>query len=98
MSLVTLGACMDYRPRVGSPWAQQLLRQGPEDAPVLFKEGWRDGCETGMAASSNSFQRHFYKFKQNPDHAQNEVYYTGWKTGFPYCARYVAQYLRRQYF
>ena len=95
VTLVT--ACTDFRPRVGSPWAQKLLSQGPKDTPVLFQEGWRDGCETGIATSSNSLQRHFYKFKQNPDHAQNQVYYTGWKTAYIYCARYVAQYLRRQY-
>jgi hypothetical protein len=97
LMMVLVAACTDFRPRVGSPWMQKLLTQGPKDSPTLFQEGWVDGCETGISASSNAFQRHFYAFKQNPDHARNQVYYAGWKTAFLYCARYVAQYLRRPY-
>lgn len=94
---ITLQACMDFRPRVGAPWQQKLLSQGPKNASTSFQEGWRDGCETGISATANSFQRHFYGFKKNPDRISDQVYYTGWKTAFAYCSRYTAQYLRRQY-
>lgn len=83
-----------YKPKVGSPFMQDLMNQGP-DGPIEFREGWRDGCETGISATSNAFQRHFYSFTQDPDKAQDRVYYTGWKTAFWLCSRHVMQYLRR---
>lgn len=84
------------KPRLGSPFMQKMLTQGPE-GPTLYKQGWRDGCETGMSSVANMLQRSFYTFKQNADLAQNKVYYTGWKTAYTYCQRYLFQYLRRLY-
>lgn len=92
--LVVLSSC-NAKPKVGSPWMQELLHQGPQNAPNDFRIGWIDGCETGISASSNALQRHFYKFKQDYKMAQNQEYYTGWKIAFSYCQRYVFQYLRR---
>ena len=90
---VSLPAC-SFRPKVGPPWAQKMLTQGPEGTN-LFKKGWRDGCETGISVTSNYFQRHFYSFKQDPELAKDKEYYTAWKSSFWYCSRYVMQYLRR---
>lgn len=90
---ILLSAC-NYRPMVGAPWMQNMLKNGPE-GPTSFKLGWRDGCETGISASSNAFQRSFYKFKQDYNLSKDPVYYKGWKTAFTYCQRYVLQYLRR---
>jgi hypothetical protein len=94
--MVLLVGCT-YKPKVGSPFMQELMSQGP-DGPIEFKEGWRDGCETGVSVTSNVFQRHFYSFKQDPDKAQDRKYYTGWKTAFWLCSRHVMQYLRRPLF
>lgn len=85
-----------YRPRVGPPWAQKLLMEGPQGSNE-FQEGWRDGCETGISVTANTFIRHFYTFKQNSSLARNSDYYTAWKTAYTYCQRYVFQYLRRDY-
>lgn len=90
---LTISGC-DFRPRVGAPWMQKLMFEGPE-GPTMFKVGWRHGCETGVSVTSNAFQRHFYKFNQDAKLARNKVYYTGWKLAYNYCQRYVAQYLRR---
>ncbi len=94
--IVLTSSCYNFKPKVGAPWMQDLLRQGPKDAPILFQQGWIDGCETGISATSNALQRQFYTFTQNPELAQKDVYYTGWKTAYWYCSRYVMQYLRRQ--
>ena len=94
LSLSCVG-CNQGRPQVGAPWMQKLLFEGPE-GPPLFREGWVDGCETGLSATANNFQRHFYRFKQKEHLAQNQEYYTGWKAAYNYCSRYVFQYLRRR--
>lgn len=83
-----------YRPMVGGPWNWDLMTQGPE-GPLLFREGWRDGCETGISITSNTFQKYYYSFTQNPDLSSDSVYYAGWKTAYLYCSRYIFQYLRR---
>ena len=93
--IILLSGCMDFRPKVGAPWMQELLHQGPKGASTNFQLGWRQGCETGISATYNRFQRSFYKFKQDHRLAQDPEYYTGWKTAFNYCQRYVFQYLRR---
>ncbi len=83
-----------YKPRVGSPWMQDMLTQGPE-GPTNFRKGWRDGCETGISSTANRLQRKFYKFRQDYQLAQDPLYYKGWKAAYSYCNRYVFQYLRR---
>lgn len=94
LTIMLLASACSYKPRVGAPWMQKLMTQGPE-GPALFKAGWRDGCETGLSSSANAFQRHFYTFKQDAKLAGNNEYYTGWKSAYLYCQRYVFQYLRR---
>jgi len=94
LSLFLTSCDKEFRPRVGAPWMQDMLTQGPE-GPTNFRKGWRDGCETGISATSNRLQAHFYHFKQDFVLAQDPVYYKGWKAAFNYCQRYVFQYLRR---
>ena len=88
-----LTAC-GYRPMVGPPWMQDMLTESP-DGPPRFKLGWRDGCETGISATSNALQKHFYSFKQDYQLARDREYYTAWKLAYTQCQRYVFQYLRR---
>lgn len=83
------------RPRVGAPWMEEMLYQGPE-GPGLFKQGWRDGCETGISSTSNHLHKFFYKFKQDHQLARNPEYYTGWRVAYQFCMRYVFQYLKRE--
>ncbi len=60
------------------------------DASDDFKQGWKDGCETGMSAGSNTFYKAFYrnnavdgwKMTNSPD------YKTAWDNAFWYCYRY----------
>lgn len=95
LCIITLLSGCALRPRVGAPWMQKLLSEGPETDNMLFKQGWIDGCETGISTTSNALQRHFYSFKQDPYWSQNRDYYIGWKLSFWYCSRYVMQWLRR---
>ncbi len=97
--VLTLLTGCDWKPRVGSPFGgnQKMLFEGPP-GPPNFKQGWKDGCETGISATANQYQKMFYKFKQDSALAQDPTYYTGWKTAFDYCQRYMFQYLKREFF
>ncbi len=87
LALSFLPGC-DARVRTGPPWMQTLLTEGPP-GPALFKQGWQDGCETGISATSNHFQKMFYDFKQDSKLARDQKYYLGWKLAFDYCQRYI---------
>ena len=92
--LMLLMVGCSFKPKVGPPWMQDMLQNAPE-GPPKFQLGWRDGCETGISATSNAFQKHFYSFKQDYQLARDREYYTGWKIAYTQCQRYVFQYLRR---
>ena len=76
--------------RPDAEFADDLKRASPD-----FKLGWKDGCEVGMSAGSNTFYKIFYrnnavdgyKMVGSPD------YKTGWGNAFWYCYRadYVKQ-------
>jgi hypothetical protein len=90
--LLSLTAC-----QVGPPW-QQWMFEGPPPGQKysdMYVSGWKDGCETGVSASSNHWYKQFYHFRQDPILAQNRVYYKGWKDALSYCNRYIYQYDRR---
>lgn len=92
--VLSLTSSCGFRPMVGAPWMQKMIKQGP-DGPDNFRQGWVDGCETGISGTANRLQRSFYKFKQNYELSQDPVYYAGWKTAYNYCQRLIYQYSRR---
>lgn len=93
--VVVLSACG----RPGPPW-QHWMFDGPppgKEYTPLYVEGWRDGCHTGVSATTNHWYKQIYHFRQDPIKAQNRVYYKGWKDAFDYCQRYIYQYERRTF-
>lgn len=94
--LLMLSAC-SFKPRVGAPWMQELLANGPKGSSPTYQQGWRDGCESGISLTSNALQRHFYTFKQDGYQSQNPEYYIAWSNAMHYCQNYVYQYLAKRY-
>lgn len=78
--LLSLGGCAAPKP-LG-------LAKTP-DGPPNFRQGWEDGCETGMATESNSYYKTFYKFKQDPYQVTDPMYFETWVDAFRYCRDYV---------
>jgi len=85
------------KPQVGAIWHQDLLTGSPK-GPLMFRKGWKDGCDTGKSASGNHMQKFYYKFTQQHDLVSNEEYYSGWKVGWTFCNRYVFRMLQRYEF
>jgi len=66
-----------------------------EKASPDFRLGWRDGCETGMSAGSNTFYKMFYRNNVSDGYrmTSSSDYKTAWGNAFWYCYRhdYVKQ-------
>lgn len=58
----------------------------------LYVKGWKDGCATGVSASTNSWYKFHYKFQQDAMLAQDNIYYKGWRDSYTYCSRYIFEY------
>lgn len=67
------------------PFLLSLEREGPP----LFSQGYREGCESGLAAFGNSYYKTFYSFKKTPEAIGDPVYEDGWGQGYGYCKTYV---------
>ena len=67
-----------------------LVNASPE-----FQQGWRDGCETGMASGSNTFYKIFYRNNKVDGYkmAESNDYKTAWSNAYWYCYRsdYIKQ-------
>jgi hypothetical protein len=66
-----------------------FMMEMPENAgPEIYRQGYKDGCESGYSGYANSFNKVFYSWRQDPELAQNPVYYQIWKDAYAYCANY----------
>lgn len=65
------------------------LTMEPPPGPPIYQQGFRDGCESGYSGYSKSFNKMFWRWKQDPELAQNETYYKIWKDAYGYCAQYA---------
>jgi hypothetical protein len=60
------------------------------DASPDYAKGFNDGCESGMAAGSNTFYKMFYRSNAADGYkmASSSDYKSGWGIGWWYCYRY----------
>jgi hypothetical protein len=74
-------------------WKYSMFEKpaGNYNYPPLYIQGWKDGCESGAQASSNSFYRAQYKFKQNWELITDPVYKNGWDSAYNQCRKYILQ-------
>jgi hypothetical protein len=82
MIMVSISACSSLRPNA------RILNQAPKDAPALYQQGWRDGCESGMTAG-NEFYKAAYHNKINSSLMNNPQYSKAWIEANRYCAHYT---------
>jgi hypothetical protein len=70
-----------------APWPSGMGKP-PETAPVNYKEGWYDGCYTGLSTMNKQIYKSFYGYKQNYSKISDEIYYQAWKDAYTYCRQY----------
>lgn len=88
MMVVLLGGCssmhMDFN------WAKPThLDMTPPEGTPEYEKGFVDGCNSGWKAYTNTFNKVWGGFEQDPELAQNPVYYQVWKDAYAYCAAYA---------
>jgi len=86
-ALLMLTAC--YNPNLNIA----TMPKPPTKGPTEYKQGWQDGCETGMVTFGNSYTRLRYKTKVDSRMMSNNAYRKGWEVAQRYCSYYIATYL-----
>lgn len=81
--LITTAACQSMKPNA------RLFKHVPENAPALYKQGWKDGCQTGMSAGGNELYRISYQHTVSPELIEDPQYFQGWSDAERYCRQYV---------
>lgn len=69
----------------------------PKYGPPAFKQGWKDGCETGMTVYSTDYLRTLYRTNIDTNQIKNPHYKRAWDSASRYCMYYVSQHLRVGY-
>jgi hypothetical protein len=80
-------------------WKPKPIGIGEVDpnAPPEYKQGWTDGCETGMYVYGGDTYRYLgYKFKQDYTMITNNDYYNAWQDAYLYCRWYLWNYVRKE--
>ncbi len=91
LTFLFLAACM--------PGFPPVMNQGPpSDAPKEIKQGWDDGCQTGVNTYGNDIYKSFYGYKMDPAMINNKAYYETWHDAYNYCRHWMNSNLRNGYF
>ena len=69
------------------------MGKGAENAPAEYKQGWNDGCETGMSTMNMNIYKNFYGYKQDISMMNNPLYYKAWKDAYTYCRQYTFRFM-----
>lgn len=79
-------------------WKPKIWGMGEppiSDSPE-FTQGWKDGCNSGIAAYGGDHHRFLgYKFTQDVRMIQNQDYYQAWQDSYLYCRWYIWNYQRK---
>lgn len=65
-----------------------LVDGAPEGTPA-FRYGWKDGCESGLAAYGTLLYKAAYSYKYDSASLQDNEYHNAWEMGFRHCRWYV---------
>lgn len=80
-----LSACKNFHSKLKFTMPSAVNAE-PPPGPPIYQQGFRDGFESGYSAYGGSFSKMFYKWKQDPELAENEMYYRIWKDAYAYGA------------
>lgn len=69
------------------------MQNGAPEGTATFRYGWKDGCESGMAAYGTSHYKAVYGFKYDTVLINDGEYHEAWQLGFRHCRWYASGWL-----
>lgn len=88
--VIVLTSCKSYVAEIFPERPTHKMDDYVANTSPEFQQGWRDGCEVGMSAGSNTFYKMFYRNNRVDGYkmAGSSDYKTGWSYSFWYCYRH----------
>ncbi len=95
-ALFLASSCESYMAEIFPERPTHEMDDSLVNASPEFQQGWRDGCETGMASGSNTFYKMFYRSNKVDGYkmAGSTDYKTAWSNSYWYC--YRADYIKQK--
>ena len=93
VSLLIISACDTTRNNIFAP-NKRVLTHYPKQADLYpdYKQGWLDGCESGLATGfANDYYKSFYKYQKDKNMVKKGVkpYLRAWSSAMIYCRHYA---------
>lgn len=64
-----------------------MLNTTPPEGPINYQQGWKDGCESGLASNNNTLHMTLgsQKFRINAQYRGDYLYNTAWRYAYNHC-------------
>jgi hypothetical protein len=85
-----LSSCEALEPlNLWKPKTWGMTSELSEEFPPKYRQGFKDGCETGNSAYGGAHYRNLgYKYTQDLTMINDPEYYKAWQNGYRYCRWY----------
>lgn len=67
--------------------------------PLPYRQGWSDGCESGLSAANDKVQLFLrtHKFTLNPRMKRDPLYFKAWTYAYNHCAFSMKSMMKYEY-
>lgn len=98
VSIIFLSGCTGKNGWVDLTKPVSIDARAPE-GPYPYRQGWTDGCESGLSAVNDQVQLFLktYKFTMNNKLKKNPLYFKAWNYGYNHCAFSYKSMMRYEY-
>lgn len=81
--LAGCSALQSFKPK--PPFLKTEIDFGPEE----YRQGYKDGCESGMATFGSSLYKSVYRQHRDPRYEKNQMYNQVWRDAYNYCYQWI---------
>ena len=85
LSILIVAGC---RNPITNP-APLLLDTELDYGPDEYRQGYKDGCESALAAYGNSYQKTVFDLSKTAEYQNNRVYNQVWKDSWAFCYQWI---------
>lgn len=66
-----------------------LLKTEMDVGPPEYRQGYNDGCQTGLSAYGTTYMKSVYAMKKTARYANDRMYNQAWKDAWNYCYMFM---------